>query len=228
MQKKLTIENIITTAILITSVLLMIAFYSFYQNHKKLRKLQKQLHDTELKLNLEQFNMDFDKVLLPDAREIFRPDILGSHPINGLQLSVMEYLFSTYSYNAFSDNQNTLKSSLKDILHIKRKHEIYYARHNLGFVFLLLLSALTLSIFLLFCLLKYKKAKLENIKTEIPLGPAGFFQPIPKESATSYFKEKKPYKIPKRHYTDLLLDIKEIGISKKTHIKSCYKPLKRL
>jgi hypothetical protein len=224
MQKKLTIGNIITTAILITSVLLMIAFYSFYQNHKKLRKLQKQLHDTELKLNLEQFNMDLDKVLLPDAREIFRPDVLGSHPINGLQLSVMEYLFSTFSYNAFSEKENTLRSSLMNLLHIKRKHEIYYARHNLLFVVLLFLGALTIGIFLLYCLLRHQKARLENKMTEILLGPAGFFHPIPKESATAYFKEKKLYKNRKRPYSYLLLDIKEIGLSKKTYIKSSFKP----
>ncbi|MBA3898959.1 MAG: hypothetical protein H0X62_01925 [Bacteroidetes bacterium] len=226
MLKRLTIEKIITTAIIITSILLIIAFYSFYQNHKKLKMLQEQLQDTEIKLNLDQYNIMLNKIILPDAREVFRPGVLQHHPVNGLQLSVLEYLFSTYSYNAYLNEESNLKSNLKNLLHTQKKYEIFQARHKQWLTFLYTLSFLIAGLWLLFINQKKQTVKASQTTKEFNIGPPGFFYPMLHKNALGNYKVNRLYKIPRRHFTNLLLDIKEIGRNKKSYINRCYNPTK--
>jgi hypothetical protein len=226
MLTNISIEKIIASAIAITSILLIIAFYSFYQNHKKLQGLEEQLRETENKINLEQFKEVLDQVVLPDAREIFRPDVLGHHPVNGLQLAVLEYIFSTFHYNSATITEETeLKSQLNNLLSIQKKFRVYYADHNRSLIWLCVLTVLSFSFWWVFLKLKLKKEPQKG-KEEIAIGPKGFFRPVLKEGALDYFEGRYPVRIPKRHYTNLLLDIKEIERNKTSFIRGCYKPIR--
>jgi hypothetical protein len=216
MRKKLTIEHIIIFAISIITLLLFIAFYAYYKNHKKLQKLQRLIEETELKVNLDQFTRHTEKLNFPDARAVFRPGVVSLHPINGLKFSVMEYLFFTFSAHAFANEETEMDASLKNLLHIKKEYRIFYAQQKRGLALISIIFCTIIACWgcLFYWVLEKKQMKYQTKEATLMIGPPGFFYPIPKVGSILYFKGKAPIKIAKRHYTNLLLDIKEVGRKK--------------
>jgi 5-methylthioribose kinase len=97
MRKNFTIEKITIAAFLLTLLLLMLAAFIFYQNALHLQQIQRKetlwnaTHPTLMDITT---NSVFSNAVFPDSREVFRPELLKTNPINGLQLSIAEYILA--------------------------------------------------------------------------------------------------------------------------------------
>ncbi|MDQ3192807.1 MAG: hypothetical protein M3Q58_14525 [Bacteroidota bacterium] len=157
MRKHFTIEKITISAFVFSLLLLMLAAYIFYRNALHLQKIQQKESEwktTNPNITDKTINSIFSKAVFPDSREIFRPEVLKTNPVTGLQLSVAEYIVAIYIINNNQEGiENTTAPKKKVHYHITESENYSLARTN----YINLMIALAFSGIVFVCLIFYSR-----------------------------------------------------------------------
>ncbi|HET6245664.1 MAG: hypothetical protein H0V01_00400 [Bacteroidetes bacterium] len=107
MRKHFTIEKITFGAFILTLFLLLIAAFIFYKNSLHLQEIKRKENAEKKNESAIKLTDSFStNTIFPDSREIFRPEILHTNPVAGLQLSIAEYMVAIYILNLYHEKDN--------------------------------------------------------------------------------------------------------------------------
>ena len=194
MRKHITIENITLTSLIITIILLMLGVFIFYKNILHLKQIQERREITAYKNTpsvTEKTKSDISNFLFPDSREVFRPEVLKSDPIAGMQLSMAEYLMAIYILNLYGE-ENTINNggAAKKIYKSRLREEYHLAKIKYNNFLLVIIFSTIMWLQMILYHIKDKLCKSEremisliNLKTEIMLNE---FIPLKNMRKSSY------------------------------------------
>ena len=194
MRKHITIENITLTSLIITIILLMLGVFIFYKNTVHLKQIQERREitaDRNIPCATEKAKSVVSNFLFPDSREVFRPEVLQSDPIAGMQLSMAEYIMAIYILNLYGEeNAPNNGGAAKKIYKSRLKGEYHLAKIKYNNFLLVIIFSMIMWLQMLLYHLKEKIYKSEkkiatliNLKTEIMLNE---FMPLKNMRKRSY------------------------------------------
>jgi hypothetical protein len=115
-------------------------------------------------------------------------------------------------------------AAIDDLQNTARQNSyIKYARRDNGYFLIFCCIALITIELAAFNLIFIRREKLASSFEEPQFGPPGFFYPLKIKGAIKFFEGKVPQKPPRRHFTNLILDIKQINLHEKSYIKVAQK-----
>jgi hypothetical protein len=122
-------------------------------------------------------------------------------------------LFTSFGDNSFFENWGN-----ESPLHNDAEYRKYAEKENHLFLIFCCFSLITVEL-AAFGLIYSIKNKNEVVEEDQQFGPPGFFYPLKIKGSLKFFEGKVPQKPPRRHFTNLILDIKQIDRNKKSYIK---------
>ena len=158
----------------------MLGVFIFYKNILHLKQIQERREITEYKstpLSAEKTKSVLSNFLFPDSREVFRPEVLKSDPIAGMQLSMAEYLMAIYILNLYGE-ENAVNNGdpAKKIYKSRLKEEYYLAKIKYNNILLVIIISMIMWLQMLLFHIKDKLRKSKrkiitqiDLKTEIML-----------------------------------------------------------